>query len=197
MPTNNFEIQISKFAKDKGYSFFFEENGKKRVYMICLPELKEKVRKIFLPYGIEGSGNIQYSGKDREGNRIIYKKGSSIDLPDELILISKDIRDQEIDEQDEIFAEFEKDLAELEQRKKEWDKENKEPLPSGSERHFFISKNKDGKIENEGSFEEVKIKVNKEENKNKNLSFGNFYLNYIFLSVFGLGILGVGFKLFK
>jgi hypothetical protein len=41
------------------------------------------------------------------------------------------------------------------------------------------------------------MKDNKEENKNKNLSFGNFYLNSIFLSVLGLGVLGVGFKLFR
>jgi hypothetical protein len=119
MPTNNFEIQISKFAKDKGYSFSSEENGKKRIYMIFLPELKEKVRKIFLPYGMEGSGNIQYGGKDREGNRILYKQGSSIDLPDKLTLVSRELAEQETDEQDKIFAEFEKDLAELEQRKNE------------------------------------------------------------------------------
>jgi hypothetical protein len=197
MPTNNFEIELKKFVEDKDYFFVSEENGKKITYIIYSPKLKSKVRRIFLPYGIEGSGNIQYRGKDREGNCIIYEQGDSIDLSDKLILISKEIQEQEIDEQGKIFAEFEKDLAELEQRKIEWDKENKEPLPSGSERHFFISKNNEGKIEFEGSLKEVQVKNNKEENKNKNLSFGNFYLNSIFLSLLGLGIMGIGFKFFR
>lgn len=191
----SFEIELKRFEKDEGYSFSSEENGKKRIYTIYSAELKEKARKIFFPYGIDGSGNIQYRGENREGDRIIYKQGSSIDLPDKLILISRELAEQEFDEQDKIFAEMEKEIAELEQRKKEWDKQNQSNLPSGSERHFFISKNNEGKVEVEGS-----LKV-----ENKDLDFHNkqdksFYKNSNFYLITGLlalvgsvGVLGFRF----
>jgi hypothetical protein len=106
MIINNLEIEIKKY--DKGYSFSFEENGKKRVYSIYSPELKQKVREIISPYGIVGKGNIQYKGKNVHGDCILYQQGKD-DLPDQLTLMSGEIVNDKSNFEAE-FQEFEDEL---------------------------------------------------------------------------------------
>jgi hypothetical protein len=89
MIVDNLEIEIRNFqGEGKGYSFFSENNGKKRTYLVYLPELRQKLRELVSPFGIVGKGNIQFEGNSSHGDRILYSQGSA-DSPDQLILISE------------------------------------------------------------------------------------------------------------
>src|SRR6185436_554703 len=91
MTIDNLEIEIKK--QDEAYSFSSEENGKKRIYTIYSPELRQKIREIISPYGIVGKGNIQHEGKNSQDDCIIYQQGKD-DLPDKLTLISREIAEE-------------------------------------------------------------------------------------------------------
>jgi len=157
MVKNNLEIEIKKW--DKGYSFSSEENGKKRIYTICSPELRQKIRKIISPYGIVGKGNIQYSGKNSDGDRILYQQGKD-GLPDKLILISREIEDKkelkELDEWDKLDAEFREIKDGLKKSETEWkkieEKWKKQETEVGvstncTEKHTWCSWNDEGLID--------------------------------------------------
>jgi len=110
MTIDNLEIEIKKWNND--YSFSSEENGKKRIYTVYSPKLKQKLREIISPYGIVGKGNVQYEGENSHGDRILYQQGKD-DLPDQLTLMSREI----VDEKKEVIN------TDQQNRVNEWKKE--------------------------------------------------------------------------
>ena len=136
MPTDNLEIEIKK--RDDGYSFSSEDDDKKRIYTIFLPELRQKVREIIFPFGTSDRGNVQYQGENSQGERIVYQQTTD---SDRLTLISgsRKLAEQRELQKIDDFAEFEKEITELEQGKEEWQKQENElgiSSKSGIERHY-------------------------------------------------------------
>jgi len=163
MVIDNLEIEIKKWDND--YFFSSEENGKKRIYTIHSPELKQKLREIIYPYGIVGKGNIQYEGKNSHGDHILYQQGKD-DLPDQLTLISREIAERkkelkELDEWDKVDAEFKemedgfkKSETEWKKMEAEWkERESKLGVPTNYiEKHSWRSWNNDGTIGMKGMY---------------------------------------------
>ncbi|CAG8810970.1 25949_t:CDS:2 [Gigaspora margarita] len=79
---------------------FKQENGKKRIYTIYSPELKQKLREIIFPCEVPSEVRAQYKGKNSHGDCILYQPGKG-DLPDQLTLINKEVAldQQELEEE--------------------------------------------------------------------------------------------------
>jgi len=142
------EIEIKRWDDD--YSFSSEENGKKRIYTIYSPKLRQKLREIIFPCEVPSRVSVQYKGKNSHGDRVVYQPGKS-DLPDQLTLISREIVDQqEIDEE----REQEKEKNKWDQRKEEWKNREAELgiSSNGGTRSYWYGKDKEGNIVNEGTY---------------------------------------------
>lgn len=156
---NNLETEIKK--KDDGYSYYFEDDDKKRIYTIFSSELKQKVREVIFPFGTSDKGNDQYQGKSSQGDSIFYQQGKD-NCPDQLILVSgkdlehKKITDDKTEHQEIVKNRKEEDPwenwdAEWERTEALWKKTESEfGIISGGTRHYFAGRNSDGKVVLEG-----------------------------------------------
>jgi hypothetical protein len=91
MLVDKLEIEIRNW--NNAYSFSSEEDGKKRIYTIYSPKLKQKLKEIISPYAVPNRVSVQYEGKNSYGDRILYQPGKD-DLPDQLTLTSRELAEQ-------------------------------------------------------------------------------------------------------
>jgi len=126
MPIDNLEIEIRK-SSNEGYSFFSEYDGKKRTYTIHSPELKRKLREIIFPFGSFGKGSVKYKGENSYGDCIFYFQGK-VDEPSRLMLISREIVENQETICESEFQEFEKELRRSENEMKKREEASKKKI---------------------------------------------------------------------
>jgi len=148
---DNLEVEVKNW--NNAYSFSSEENGKKRIYTIFSPKLKQKLREIIFPCEVPSRVSAQYEGKNSSGDCILYQPGKD-DLPDQLTLISRELAEQlKITDGTNEKDPWEKWDEEWKEVKEKWQKAETElGIPSGSIRHYWCGKDKDSSITNEGMY---------------------------------------------
>ena len=153
---DSLEIEIKRW--DKSYSFSSEDNDRKRIYSIYSLELKKKLREIISPFGTSAGVEFDYEGKNSQGDRILYKQGSSDNLPDQLTLISREATEQKklvdnVTEQNKERTGWENWDTEWEQARVLWKRQEAElGTLSSATKSYFSGKDMDGEKVMEGTY---------------------------------------------
>jgi len=116
---NNLEIETKKKLKkqeDEGYTFFSEDNDRKRTYLIYSLELKRRLRELAFPFWftIGSQSQAEYGVENtKTGDKIVYQTGKE-EQPDKLVLISGEYSKAITDGNEELLKQ-----QELERKQKE------------------------------------------------------------------------------